>query len=79
MDRNSNNSTRSSSWTLKQDKAFESALNKYNKDTPDRWHNIAKEVGGKTVEEVKNRYQDLLHDVQNIEAGRVPFPYNWAI
>ncbi|KMT17792.1 hypothetical protein BVRB_2g035370 [Beta vulgaris subsp. vulgaris] len=77
MERNSANGSRSS-WTQEQDKAFESALNKYEKDTPDRWHNIAKEVRGKSVEEVKRRYQDLLDDVNNIELGRVPFPYNWA-
>ncbi|KAL2896659.1 Protein RADIALIS-like 6 [Bienertia sinuspersici] len=65
----SSNSSRSS-WTPCQNKAFERALDKYDKDTPDRWHNIAKEVGGKSVEEVKRRYQDLLEDIKNIESGR---------
>ncbi|KAK8511525.1 hypothetical protein V6N12_038127 [Hibiscus sabdariffa] len=32
----------SSSWTTKQNKMFEKALAKYDQDTPDRWHNIAK-------------------------------------
>ena len=36
-------------WTKKQDKLFEQALAVYDKDTPDRWHNIARrggQVGG---------------------------------
>uniref|UniRef100_A0A803NE43 Uncharacterized protein n=1 Tax=Chenopodium quinoa TaxID=63459 RepID=A0A803NE43_CHEQI len=69
----------SNGWTPQQNKAFESALNKYDKDTPDRWNNIAKEVGGKSVDDVKKRYQELLEDIQHIESGRVPFPYNWKM
>lgn len=34
-------------WTKKQDKLFEQALAVYDKDTPDRCHNIARAVGGK--------------------------------
>ncbi|XP_057527575.1 transcription factor RADIALIS-like [Amaranthus tricolor] len=61
-------------WTLKQNKAFERALAIYDKDTPDRWDNIAKAVGGKTSQQVKSHYEDLLEDIKNIEAGQVPFP-----
>ncbi|KAL4588809.1 hypothetical protein LXL04_001704 [Taraxacum kok-saghyz] len=46
------------SWTAKQNKAFEKALAVFDRDTPDRWHNVAKAVGGKTPEEVKQHYQD---------------------
>ncbi|KAK8608746.1 hypothetical protein V6N13_024159 [Hibiscus sabdariffa] len=49
----------SSSWTTKQNKMFEKALAKYDQDTPDRWHNIAKAVGGKSAEEVKRHYEIL--------------------
>lgn len=63
-----------STWTAKQNKAFEKALAVYDKDTPDRWHNVAKAVGGKTAEEVKRHYQELVEDVRCIEAGHVPFP-----
>ncbi|KAL2927002.1 Transcription factor RADIALIS [Bienertia sinuspersici] len=63
-----------SNWTQKQNKAFERALAIYDKDTPDRWHNIARAVGGKTAEEVKRHYEDLLEDIKNIESGQVPFP-----
>ncbi|KAK6916583.1 hypothetical protein RJ641_019444 [Dillenia turbinata] len=54
-------------WTAKQNKAFEKALAVYDKDTPDRWHNVAKAVGGKTAEEVKRHYEILVEDVKHIE------------
>ncbi|XP_052188110.1 transcription factor RADIALIS-like [Diospyros lotus] len=64
----------SSSWTAKENKAFEKALAVYDKDTPDRWYNIARAVGGKTAEEVKRHYEILVEDVKHIEQGQVPFP-----
>ncbi|KAI4381717.1 hypothetical protein MLD38_007766 [Melastoma candidum] len=64
----------SSSWTLKQDKSFERALVKYDKDTPDRWQKIAKAVGGKSAEEVKRHYDVLVEDLNHIESGKVPLP-----
>ncbi|XP_061372671.1 protein RADIALIS-like 1 [Gastrolobium bilobum] len=63
-----------SSWTPKQNKLFEKALAKYDKDTPDRWQNIAKAVGGKSAEEVKRHYEILLEDLKHIESGHVPIP-----
>ncbi|XVF17912.1 hypothetical protein REPUB_Repub10bG0165600 [Reevesia pubescens] len=65
----------SSSWTPKQNKMFEKALAKYDRDTPDRWHNIAKAVGGKSAEEVKLQYEILVRDLKDIESGRYPYPY----
>jgi hypothetical protein len=68
-------SMRSPQWTKQQDKLFEQALAVYDKDTPDRWHNIARAVGGgKSVDEVKSHYQLLVHDVGRIEKGEVAFP-----
>ncbi|KAL2346125.1 hypothetical protein Fmac_000125 [Flemingia macrophylla] len=61
-------------WTPKQNKVFEKALAKYDKDTPDRWHNVAKAVGGKSAEEVKRHYEILLEDLRHIESGHVPIP-----
>uniref|UniRef100_A0A2P2JGT7 Uncharacterized protein n=1 Tax=Rhizophora mucronata TaxID=61149 RepID=A0A2P2JGT7_RHIMU len=64
----------SSSWTPKQNKQFERALALYDRDTPDRWQNVAKAVDGKTAEEVKRHYEILIMDVREIESGRIPFP-----
>ncbi|CAH2049600.1 unnamed protein product [Thlaspi arvense] len=66
----------SGSWTAKENKAFEKALAVYDRDTPDRWSNVARAVGGgKTAEECKRHYEILVRDVRHIEAGQVPFPY----
>ncbi|KAE8720668.1 Transcription factor RADIALIS [Hibiscus syriacus] len=64
----------SGSWTPKQNKLFEKALAQYDKDTPDRWRNVANAVGGKTVEEVKRHYEILVEDLKRIESGRIPIP-----
>lgn len=64
----------SSQWSSKQNKQFEMALALYDKETPDRWNNIARAVGGKSVEEVKRHYELLVHDLRHIESGRVPLP-----
>ncbi|CAL9050409.1 unnamed protein product, partial [Musa banksii] len=62
-----------SGWTAKENKTFERALAVYDKDTPDRWHNIARAVGGKTAEEVKRHYDLLVEDIRRIEAGQMPY------
>ncbi|KAK0583109.1 hypothetical protein LWI29_033468 [Acer saccharum] len=67
-------SSQSTAWTPKQNKLFERALALYDKDTPDRWQNVAKAVGGKSVEEVKRHYEILIEDLKHIESGRVPLP-----
>lgn len=67
-------SSTATNWTYQQNKLFEKALAIYDKDTPDRWHNVAFMVGGKSPEEVKRHYEILLEDLNCIEAGQVPFP-----
>ncbi|CAN0909145.1 Transcription factor RADIALIS [Linum grandiflorum] len=63
----------SSSWTPRENKLFEEALARYDKDTPDRWIHVANAVGGgKSPEEVKLQYDVLVADVQRIESGLVP-------
>ncbi|CAL1355879.1 unnamed protein product [Linum trigynum] len=63
------------SWTTWQNKLFENALAVFDKDTPDRWQNIAKAVGdGKTVDDIKRHYDDLVEDIRMIEAGEIPLP-----
>ncbi|WVZ23519.1 hypothetical protein V8G54_002063 [Vigna mungo] len=59
-----------SSWTQRQNKEFEKALAKYDIETPDRWQNIANEVG-KSVDEVKRQFEILKEDVRRIERGQV--------
>lgn len=66
-----------SNWTIEQNKLFEIALAIYGQDTPDCWMKIANAIGGKTVEEIKMQYQKLIHDIQLIEAGKVPLPDQW--
>ncbi|KAJ9704781.1 hypothetical protein PVL29_003026 [Vitis rotundifolia] len=60
----------SGSWTPKQNKLFEKALALYDRDTPDRWQNVANAVGGKSAEEVKQHYEVLIRDLKHIESGR---------
>ena len=64
----------SGSWTVTQNKAFEKALAVYDKDTPDRWSNVAKAVGGKTPDEVRRHYEILVEDIKQIDGGHVPYP-----
>ncbi|KAF3634363.1 Protein RADIALIS-like 2 [Capsicum annuum] len=62
-------------WTTKQNKKFEEALVMYDKDNNgEKWHNIARHVGGKSVEEVRRHYDLLLRDITQIENGQVPLP-----
>lgn len=62
-------------WTAKENKEFEKALAIYDKDTTDRWADVARAVGGgRTEEEVKRHYEILVEDVKYIESGKVPFP-----
>lgn len=61
----------SSSWTKSQNKQFEKALATYDKDTSDRWQNIARVVG-KSIDEVKRHYEILVEDLKHIESGNIP-------
>ncbi|XP_065206602.1 dnaJ homolog subfamily C member 1 [Planococcus citri] len=55
----------SSNWTQIQQKAFETALNKYSKKTiDDRWEKIANCVPGKTKEECMLRYKKIASMVR---------------
>lgn len=63
-----------STWTYEQNKQFETALAVYDKDTPDRWVNVARAVSGKSPEEVKRRYDRLVQDVNFIDSDQYPLP-----
>ncbi|KAG8364334.1 hypothetical protein BUALT_Bualt19G0118100 [Buddleja alternifolia] len=75
MASSSMNSRRSGSWTPQENKLFEKALARFDRDTPDRWQNVARAVGGgKSADEVKRHYEILLEDLRRIESGHVPIP-----
>ncbi|KAL1820809.1 protein RADIALIS-like 3 [Daucus carota subsp. sativus] len=63
-----------SSWTQRQNEQFEHALAIYDRDTPDRWHNISRVVDGKSAEEVKRHFELLVKDIMKIESDQVPLP-----
>ncbi|CAH8303978.1 unnamed protein product [Eruca vesicaria subsp. sativa] len=63
-----------SSWSRDDDIAFESALAIYIDETDNRWEKIAGVVPGKTVEQIIEHYETLLHDVMKIESGDIPLP-----
>lgn len=63
-----------SNWSEQKNKLFENALAIYDKDSPDRWRNIAGFVGETTEEEVKKQYEILLDDIKRIESDQVPLP-----
>ncbi|KAH7567253.1 hypothetical protein ACOSP7_010945 [Xanthoceras sorbifolium] len=67
-------SRRGDSWTAEQNKLFERALAVYDKETPDRWQNVARFVGGKSADEVKRHYDRLVQDLMYIESGQYPLP-----
>ncbi|XP_073143136.1 transcription factor DIVARICATA [Henckelia pumila] len=61
-------------WTAEENKRFENALALFDKDTPDRWYNVAAMIPGKTVSDVMKQYKELVEDVSDIEAGLIPIP-----
>ncbi|KAG6498000.1 transcription factor DIVARICATA-like [Zingiber officinale] len=60
------------SWTAEENKRFEEALAKFDGEAPDRWAKVAASIPGKTVDDVIYHYRELVFDVIQIEAGRVP-------
>ncbi|KAF2599974.1 hypothetical protein F2Q68_00012383 [Brassica cretica] len=65
------------SWSRDDDIAFERALVVYTDETDNRWEKIADSVPEKTLAQVIEHYESLLHDVMMIESGIVPLPdYN---
>lgn len=69
------NDDASSAWSWHQDKLFERALVMFSNDeSPNRWEKIAVQVPGKSAADVRRHYEDLEHDVLEIESGRVELP-----
>ncbi|KAI3785619.1 hypothetical protein L1987_44743 [Smallanthus sonchifolius] len=62
-------------WSKEEDKAFENAIaNHWNEDSKEQWDTIASLVPTKTIPELKQHYQLLVEDVDDIEAGLIPVP-----
>ncbi|KAE8682471.1 Transcription factor DIVARICATA [Hibiscus syriacus] len=64
-------------WTRSEDKLFENALVTFPEEISDRWKKIADRIPGKSAGEVKEHFDMLLHDVYEIDAGRIKVP-NYA-
>ncbi|KAI9156260.1 hypothetical protein LWI28_003133 [Acer negundo] len=73
---NNNNSfvTTRTEWTRLEDKLFEEALVMFSDDSPNRWQNIASQLPGKSSRDVRDHYEALVHDVSEIDSGRVQLP-----
>uniref|UniRef100_N1QTU7 Uncharacterized protein n=1 Tax=Aegilops tauschii TaxID=37682 RepID=N1QTU7_AEGTA len=57
-------------WTQRQNKQFECALAVYDRDTPHRWHDVARYMGGaKSADELRRHFERLVHDVAQIESS----------
>nr|WQQ41714.1 MYB26 protein [Camellia japonica] len=67
-------SSSSSSWTKLEDKVFEQALVMFPEEMAKRWEMIAEQIPGKSAEEVRAHYEALVHDVLEIDSGRVELP-----
>ncbi|KAF8115252.1 hypothetical protein N665_0029s0090 [Sinapis alba] len=63
----------SSQWTRSEDKMFEEALVLFPEGSPNRWEIIAGQLQ-KSSGEVREHYEALVHDVIEIDSGRVHVP-----
>ncbi|CAH9122071.1 unnamed protein product [Cuscuta epithymum] len=63
----------STSWTRYEDKVFEQALVLF-PDGDDRWQRIAERIPGKSAGDVIAHYEALVHDIGEIDSGRVELP-----
>ncbi|KAK4753743.1 hypothetical protein SAY87_001847 [Trapa incisa] len=61
-------------WSRLEDKLFEQALVVFPDETPNRWEMIADRVPRKSPAEVRRHYEDLVHDVAEIDGGKVEPP-----
>ncbi|KAJ4980165.1 hypothetical protein NE237_010945 [Protea cynaroides] len=64
----------SCSWSRAEDKIFEQALVLFSEEAPDRWHKITGKIPGKTASDVIENYQALVHNVSEINLGRIELP-----
>ncbi|GMF65453.1 unnamed protein product [Phytophthora lilii] len=68
------NGRRSKGWTFQEDKAFETVLAGWAGSKPYPWAKIAAALPGKSVKDVRNRYEAMVGEVASIEAGAISVP-----
>ncbi|KAK9735144.1 hypothetical protein RND81_04G186400 [Saponaria officinalis] len=63
-------------WTRAEDKLFEEAIVLYSSEEAEElnWSKIGRHVPGRSLDELREHYYDLVHDVRQIESGRVELP-----
>lgn len=61
-------------WNRHEDKIFEKALVEFPDGIDDRWQRIAEFLPGKSPDDVRAHYEALLHDIAEIDSGRVELP-----
>ncbi|KAK2458851.1 putative R1/2-type MYB transcription factor [Trifolium repens] len=61
-------------WTREDVKIFERALVMVPEDLPNRWEKIAEQGSGKSAAEVRDHYDNLLHQILEIESGLAEVP-----
>ena len=67
--------TSSDQWTWEENKAFEVALaENWSCIEKGEWEKIASSIPGKSIDQIKAQFRQLVDDVAAIEAGQVPFP-----
>ncbi|KAB2028140.1 hypothetical protein ERO13_D05G079400v2 [Gossypium hirsutum] len=71
---NQNNNNLTNEWSTLENKLFEHAFLVFPEETSYRWQKIADRISGKSAKEVEEHFDMLLHDVYEIEAGRIEIP-----
>ncbi|KAL2236176.1 UNVERIFIED_CONTAM: Protein RADIALIS-like 3, partial [Sesamum indicum] len=61
-------------WSQQEDKILEQALVEFPEGIDHRWRRIAEFLPGKSPDEVRLHYEALLHDIVEIDSGRVELP-----
>ncbi|XP_020550455.1 transcription factor SRM1-like [Sesamum indicum] len=61
-------------WSRQEDKILEQALVEFLVGIDHRWRRIAEFLPGKSPDEVRLHYEALLHDIVEIDSGRVELP-----
>ncbi|KAF4044785.1 Myb-like DNA-binding domain [Phytophthora infestans] len=70
------NGRRSKPWTFHEEKAFETVLAGWAGSKSYPWARIAAAIPGKTANDVRSRYEEMVGEIASIESGEVPASEN---